>query len=462
MTPDPHATPKRDTLYLQVLAAIAAGVIVGVVAPDFASSLKPLGDTFVRIIKMLIAPIIFLTVGLGIASVGDLKRVGRVGLKALLYFEVMSTLALVIGLVMVHLIQPGAGIDADPSTLDAGALESTTHGRENTTFVEHLTGIVPHGFVSAFTDDEILQVLFVAILFGLALASAGPRAKPVLSGMEALSVVFFRVVALVMRLAPIGAFGAMAYTVGHFGFESLGNLAKLMMGFYATALLFVIVVLGLVLRSIGLSIFQVLRYIRAELLIVLGTSSSESVLPQLMDKLEGLGCGPSVVRLVVPTGYSFNLDGTSIYLTMAAVFVAQATNTELTWTQEAALLGVLLLTSKGAAAVTGGGFVTLAATLQSTRTVPVAGLSLLLGIDRFMSEARALTNLVGNTVATLVVAHWEGELDVVRAKRLLAQGAEAAEAPRRDGESTSEAAGASAPAKADEAARVDPDRGDVA
>jgi len=426
MTPDPHASPTRDTLYLQVLVAIAAGVILGVAAPEFASSLKPLGDTFVRIIKMLIAPIVFLTVGLGIASVGDLRRVGRVGLKALLYFEGMSTLALLIGLVMVHLIQPGAGINANPDELDIGALETTTGGRENTTLVEHLTGIVPHGFVSAFTSDEILQVLFVAILFGMALASAGPRAKPVLYGMEALSVVFFRVVALVMRLAPIGAFGAMAYTVGHFGFESLIHLGKLMLGFYATALLFVIVVLGLVLRSIGLSIFQVLRYIRAELLIVLGTSSSESVLPQLMDKLEGLGCAPSVVRLVVPTGYSFNLDGTSIYLTMAAVFVAQATNTELTWAQEAALLGVLLLTSKGAAAVTGGGFVTLAATLQSTRTVPVAGLSLLLGIDRFMSEARALTNLVGNTVATLVVAHWEGELDVARTKRLLAMGAEAA------------------------------------
>jgi aerobic C4-dicarboxylate transport protein len=448
MTPDPHATGQRDTLYLQVLVAIAAGVVLGVVAPEFASSLKPLGDTFVRIIKMLIAPIVFLTVGLGIASVGDLRRVGRVGIKALLYFEGMSTLALVIGLVMVHAIQPGAGIHADVSSLDVSELESTTHGRENTTLVEHLTGIVPNGFVSAFTSDEILQVLFVAILFGLALASAGPRAKPVLHGMEALGVVFFRVVALVMRLAPIGAFGAMAYTVGHFGFESLFNLGKLMLGFYATALLFVIVVLGLVLKAIGLSIFQLLRYIRAELLIVLGTSSSESVLPQLMDKLEGLGCSPSVVRLVVPTGYSFNLDGTSIYLTMAAVFVAQATDTELTWTQEAALLGVLLLTSKGAAAVTGGGFVTLAATLQSTRTVPVAGLSLLLGIDRFMSEARALTNLVGNTVATLVVAHWEGELDLVKTKRLLAMGAEAAAAEAAAAEAAATAAAAVAPESA--------------
>lgn len=422
---------KRDTLYLQVLFGIAMGVLVGVVEPEFASSLKPLGDTFVNIIKMLIAPIVFLTVALGIASVGDLRRVGRVGFKALLYFEVMTTLALLLGLLVVHLIQPGAGIHADASTLDASAVADTTHGRENTTFLQHLTGIVPSGFVSAFTSGEILQVLFVAVLFGMALASTGERGKPVLHGMEALSVVFFRIVALVMRLAPFGAFGAMAYTVGHFGFDSLLNLGKLMIGFYITALVFVIVVLGLVMRGVGLSIFQLLRYLKEELLVVLGTSSSESVLPRLMDKLEAAGCAPSVVRLVVPTGYSFNLDGTSIYLTMAAVFVAQATDTELTMRDELALLMVLLLTSKGAAAVTGGGFVTLAATLQSTHTVPVAGLSLLLGIDRFMSEARALTNLVGNAVATLVVARWEGELDLARAKRVLSE-PHLAEAPIPD------------------------------
>jgi aerobic C4-dicarboxylate transport protein len=413
------AAPRRDTLYLQVLFGIAMGILVGVLAPDLGTSLKPLGDTFVNLIKMLIAPIVFLTVALGIASVGDLKRVGRVGLKALIYFEVMTTLALIIGLVVVHLLQPGAGIHADPSTLDAGALEDTTHGRESTTLVQHLTGIVPSSFVSAFTSGEILQVLFIAVLFGLALTSAGKRAEPVLHGLEALSVVFFRIVALVMRLAPIGAFGAMAYTVGHFGAGSLISLGTLMLGFYATALVFVLVVLGLVMRGIGLSIFSLLRYLKEELLVVLGTSSSESVLPQLMNKLEQAGASSGVVRLVVPTGYSFNLDGTSIYLTMAAIFVAQATETPLTLGQELALLGVLLLTSKGAAAVTGGGFVTLAATLQSTGTIPVAGLSLLLGIDRFMSEARALTNLVGNAVATLVVARWEGELDLARARRVI-------------------------------------------
>ena len=411
--------PKRDTLYLQVLFGIALGILVGVLAPEVGASLKPLGDTFVNLIKMLIAPIVFLTVALGIASVGDLKRVGRVGLKALVYFEVMSTLALVIGLVVVHLLEPGVGIHADPSTLDAGALEHTTHGRENTTLVQHLTGIVPTGFVSAFTGGEILQVLLVAVLFGLAMSSAGRRAEPVLHGMEALAVVFFRLVALVMRAAPVGAFGAMAYTVGHFGAGSLLSLGKLMIGFYATALVFVFAVLGLVLRTIGLSIFALLRFLKEELLVVLGTSSSESVLPQLMNKLEQAGASAGVVRLVVPTGYSFNLDGTSIYLTMAAVFVAQATDTPLTLGQELALLGVLLLTSKGAAAVTGGGFVTLAATLQSTGTIPVAGLSLLLGIDRFMSEARALTNLIGNAVATLAVARWEGELDLQRAQRVL-------------------------------------------
>lgn len=416
---EPGTPPKRDTLYLQVLFGIALGILVGVLAPEVGASLKPLGDTFVNLIKMLIAPIVFLTVALGIASVGDLKRVGRVGLKALVYFEVMSTLALVIGLVVVHLLEPGVGIHADPSTLDAGALEHTTHGRENTTLVQHLTGIVPTGFVSAFTGGEILQVLLVAVLFGLAMSSAGRRAEPVLHGMEALAVVFFRLVALVMRAAPVGAFGAMAYTVGHFGAGSLLSLGKLMIGFYATALVFVFAVLGLVLRTIGLSIFALLRFLKEELLVVLGTSSSESVLPQLMNKLEQAGASAGVVRLVVPTGYSFNLDGTSIYLTMAAVFVAQATDTPLTLGQELALLGVLLLTSKGAAAVTGGGFVTLAATLQSTGTIPVAGLSLLLGIDRFMSEARALTNLIGNAVATLAVARWEGELDLQRAQRVL-------------------------------------------
>jgi aerobic C4-dicarboxylate transport protein len=412
--PTAGGKPARDTLYLQVLFGIACGIILGYFRPHDAEALRPLGEVFVRMIKMLIAPIVFLTVVAGIASVGDLRRVGRVGLKALVYFEVMSTVALLLGLLVVHLIQPGAGIHADPATMDTTALAETTHGRESTTFVQHLVNIVPEGFIAAFTSGEILQVLFVAILFGIAIASMGEKGKPVLSGIESLSKVFFRIVGLVMRLAPFGAFGAMAYTIGHFGLGSLGNLAELMAGFYVTSILFVFVVLGAVCAAIGVNVFSLLRHLREELLIVLGTSSSESVLPRLMDKLEAMGCSSGVVRLVIPTGYSFNLDGTSIYLTMAAVFVAQATDTPLTWSEELGLLLVLLLTSKGAAAVTGGGFVTLAATLQSTGTVPVAGLSLLLGIDRFMSEARALTNLCGNAVAALVVARWEGELDRTR------------------------------------------------
>jgi aerobic C4-dicarboxylate transport protein len=417
--PDATAKRKRDTLYLQVLVGIGLGIALGWAEPSIAESMKPLGDVFVRIVKMLIAPIVFCTVVHGIASVGDLRRVGRVGLKALGYFEGMTTVALVIGLVVVHALQPGAGIHANPAELDTTELAATTHGRESTTLVQHLTNIVPESFVSAFTSGEILQVLFIAILVGLAISALGERGKSALHGIDEISKVFFRVVALVMRLAPIGAFGAMAYTVGHFGVESLRNLLTLMVGFYATAIAFVVLGLGGVCALVGISIFRLIRYLREELLVVLGTSSSESVLPRLMDKLEHLGCGRSVVRLVIPTGYSFNLDGTSIYLTMAAIFVAQATDTQLTWEHEIALLAVLLLTSKGAAAVTGGGFVTLAATLQSTGTIPVAGLSLLLGVDRFMSEARALTNMIGNAVATVVVARWEGELDLARVRDVL-------------------------------------------
>ena len=413
------AAKKRDTLYVQVLVGIALGILVGYLWPTQAQALRPLGEVFVQMIKMLIAPIVFLTVVAGIASVGDLRRVGRVGLKALVYFEVMTTFALLLGLAVVHLIEPGVGIHADAATLDTTELTARTAGHESQTFVEHLVGIVPEGFVAAFTSGEILQVLFVAVLFGVAIASMGEKGKPVLVGIESLSKVFFRIVGLVMRLAPFGAFGAMAYTIGHFGLGSLGNLAELMIGFYTTSILFVVVVLGSVCAAIRVNIFLLLRHLREELLVVLGTSSSESVLPRLMDKLEAMGCGSGVVRLVIPTGYSFNLDGTSIYLTMAAVFVAQATDTPLTFADELGLLLVLLLTSKGAAAVTGGGFVTLAATLQSTGTVPVSGLSLLLGIDRFMSEARALTNLCGNAVAALVISHWEGELDRTRLEAAL-------------------------------------------
>jgi aerobic C4-dicarboxylate transport protein len=409
----------HGTLYLQVLTGIACGALLGWLRPSWGEALQPLGDVFVRMVKMLIAPIVFATVVHGIASVGDLRRVGRVGIKALVYFEGMTTIALMIGLLVVHVLRPGAGMHSDPSTLSTDAVTAQTHGREAMTFTQHLVNIVPESFASAFTSGEILQVLFVAILVGLAIAAMGERGKPALKAIDALAGVLFRVIALVMRFAPIGAFGAMAYTVGHFGVASLGNLIELMLGFYATAITFVIVGLGTVCALVGVSLFRLLAYLREELLVVLGTSSSESVLPRLMDKLEALGCGESVVRLVVPTGYSFNLDGTSIYLTMAAIFVAQATDTELTWEHEATLLLVLLLTSKGAAAVTGGGFVTLAATLQATGAIPVSGLSLLVGVDRFMSEARALTNMVGNAVATLVVARWEGELDLDRARRVL-------------------------------------------
>ena len=416
------APPARDRLYLFVLTGIVLGALFGWLDPTHAAEMKPLGDVFVRAIKMLIAPIVFTAVASGIASAGDLKRVGRVGLKALVYFEVMTTVALLIGLVVVHVLQPGAGIHADPATMDTTQLEATTHGRESQTFVQHLVGIVPESFFGAFVGGEVLPVLFLACLFGAALAGMGERGKAALGAIDQIGFVFFKVLGIVMRAAPFGAFGAMAYTVGHFGIESLANLLQLMIGFYVTAILFVIVGLGSVCAFVGVRITSLLRYLKDELLIVLGTSSSESVLPRLMDKMTALGCGPEVVRLVIPTGYSFNLDGTSIYLTMAAIFVAQALDVELSLGDELALLAVLLLTSKGAAAVSGGGFVTLAATLQSTGTIPVAGLSLLLGVDRFMSEARALTNMVGNAVATLAVAKWEGQLDLDTARRLLGDG----------------------------------------
>jgi len=404
-------TGGKNRLYLAVLAGIACGVLVGALWPAVGEQCKPLGDLFIRLIKMLIAPIVFCTVVAGIASAGDLRRVGRVGLKALVYFEVMTTVALLIGLAVVHTIQPGAGIHADPKTLSGEALGKITKGREAQTFGEHVLNIVPESFGSAFTSGEILQVLLVAVLCGVALAGLGRRGRLVVRGIEQIGRVLFQMIGIVMLMAPIGAFGAMAFTIGHFGLEALGNLATLMVSFYVTSLLFVLVGLGSVCALIGVSILSLLRYLKEELLIVLGTSSSETVLPRLMDKLERLGCAPTVVRLVVPTGYSFNLDGTSIYLTMAAVFVAQALDITLPLSEQILLLVVLLLTSKGAAAVTGGGFVTLAATLQSVPTIPVAGLSLLLGIDRFMSEARALTNMVGNSVATLVVARWENALD---------------------------------------------------
>ena len=356
---------------------------------------------------------------LGIAHVQDMKRVGRVGLKALAYFEGMTTVALLLGLGVVHLIKPGVGIHASAATLDVSAIEKVTGGAKPKGFVDHLLDIIPDTFFGAFARGEILQVLFIAVLAGIALAHMKERGKLLVEVLDQGAGLMFGLVAIVMRAAPVGAFGAMAFTVGKYGIGALGNLAKLMLSFYVTSLLFVLVVLGAVCALLGLSIFRLLRALREELVIVLGTSSSESVLPHLMDKLELLGCERSVVRLVVPTGYSFNLDGTSIYLTMAAVFVGQALDVPLAFKDELGLLLVLLLTSKGAATVTGGGFVTLSATLASTGTIPVSGLTLLIGVDRFMSEARALTNMVGNAVATLVVSHWEGALDLEKARAAL-------------------------------------------
>jgi aerobic C4-dicarboxylate transport protein len=418
--PTPAAKKKRGpSLYVQVLVGIALGVLLGWLRPEWGTALKPLGDGFVKLIKMLIAPIVFTTVTVGIAGMKDLKKVGRVGGKAVLYFEIMTTVALLIGLAVAHLVHPGSGIHASAANMDTTVLDKTLAGARPHGFVEHLLAIIPHSFASAFVEGDVLQVLLLAVLMGTALAGLGERGAGVVKLFEQLSAGIFAIVGIVMRLAPLGAFGAMAFTIGKYGVGTLGSLAKLMGAFYATALIFVFIVLGAVMRAMGLSIVKLIKYIREELVIVLGTSSSESALPRLMDKLERLGCSTSVVRLVVPTGYSFNLDGTAIYLTMAALFVAQALDVELSAGDEARLMLVLLLTSKGAAGVTGSGFVTLAATLSTTGSVPVAGITLLLGIDRFMSEARALTNFVGNAVATIVVAYWEKELDLTKAKAIL-------------------------------------------
>ena len=406
-------------LYFQVLVAISIGVLLGNFAPDTGAAMKPLGDGFIKMIKMIIAPIIFCTVVSGIAGMDDMKKVGRVGGKALIYFEIVSSLALIIGLAIVTLIQPGTGFNADVTKLDTKALASYTTGAKSLSTTDFLMNIIPSSVVDAFAKGDILQVLFFALLFGFALSAFGDKGKPVAKLIDQLSHVLFGIVGIIMKVAPIGAFGAMAFTIGKFGLGSLARLGMLMGSFYLTCLIFIFVVLGTICKLCGFSIFKFIGYIKEELLIVLGTSSSESVLPRMMAKMENLGCTKSVVGLVIPTGYSFNLDGTSIYLTMAAVFVAQATNTRLTLTQTLTILTVLMLTSKGAAAVTGGGFITLAATFAAIPSIPVAGLALILGIDRFMSEARALTNLVGNGVATVVVSKWENELDKTRLTRVL-------------------------------------------
>ncbi|UVA79975.1 dicarboxylate/amino acid:cation symporter [Pandoraea commovens] len=404
--------PFYRILYVQVLFAIVVGILLGHFRPDLAVEMKPLGDAFIKLIKMIIGPVIFCTVVTGIAGMEDMKKVGRVGGKALIYFEVVSTLALVIGLVATHVLKPGAGFNVDISTLDpkaiAGYAAKAAHGDTFTDFLLHL---IPNTITDAFAKGEILQILVIAILFGAALGMIGERGRVVTGWIDSVSGVLFRVVHIITKVAPLGAFGAMAFTIGKYGIASLVPLAKLMGTFYLTSFLFVIVVLGLIAKFTGFSIFRFLAYIKEELLIVLGTSSSEAALPHLMEKMEKAGCSKSVVGLVIPTGYSFNLDGTNIYMTMAVLFIAQATNIDLTWGQQLTLLAVAMLTSKGASGVTGAGFITLAATLAVIPTIPVAGMVLILGIDRFMSECRALTNICGNGVATIVVSAWEKELD---------------------------------------------------
>jgi aerobic C4-dicarboxylate transport protein len=410
-TADAAAQPFHRTLYFQVLVAIAIGIALGHFAPELGAQMKPLGDAFIKLIKMMIAPIIFCTVVTGIAGMENMKAIGKTGVLALLYFEIVSTIALIVGLVIVNVVKPGAGMDVDVSTLDAQSVAQYAEAAEQQSVTDFLLNVIPSTIFGAFTSGDILQVLLFAVLFGFALHAVGERARPIYDFVDRMSQVLFRIVGMIMRLAPIGAFGAMAFTIGKYGLGSLASLGKLMACFYATCLAFIFIVLGAIARAHGFTISRFIRYIREELFIVLGTSSSESVLPRMMAKMEQAGAAKSVVGLVIPTGYSFNLDGTSIYLTMAAVFIAQATNTPMTLLDQLTLLAVLLLTSKGAAGVTGSGFIVLAATLSALGTLPVTALALILGIDRFMSEARALTNLIGNGVATLVVARWCKALD---------------------------------------------------
>ena len=405
--------PRRfyQHLYFQVLVAIVLGGVIGHFWPDVGTSLKPLGDAFIKLVKMIIAPVIFLTVTTGIAGMSNLQKVGRVAGKAMIYFITFSTLALIVGLIVANVVQPGAGLHIDPASLDGKAVADYAAKAHESTIVGFLTNIIPPTAVAAFSSGDILQVLFFSVIFGISLGAIGERAKPLMTVLQSVSAAMFKMVAILMRAAPIGAFGAIAFTIGKFGIGSIANLAMLIGTFYLTALIFVLGVLGTVAKLNGFSILALIRYLKEELLLVLGTSSSEAALPSLMEKMERAGCAKSVVGLVVPTGYSFNLDGTNIYMTLAALFIAQATDTPLTLGEEILLLAVAMLSSKGAAGITGAGFITLAATLSVVPSVPVAGMALILGIDRFMSECRALTNFIGNAVATIVVARWEGELD---------------------------------------------------
>jgi len=424
MEVDVHAKPTKPkkwyrTLYIQVLIAIVAGITLGYLNRGWGIEMKPLGDGFIKLVKMMISPLIFLTVSLGIAGMNDMKKVGKVAGKAFLYFITFSTLALIIGLCVSHLIQPGAGMNVDPSKLDTSNVDKYISASHDQGTVSFLMNIIPDTFIGALTGESILQVLFIAILFGLGLAFTHEKSQPVTNFLKALTNPIFKIISMLMTLAPIGAFGAMAYTVGYFGIDVLWNLGKLVGTFYLTSAFFVIVILGLVARYNGFNIFRLLGYLKEELLLVLGTSSSEPAMPGLISKLENAGCAKEVVGLVVPTGYSFNLDGTNIYMTLAALFIAQACNVDLTWTQQITLLLVAMLSSKGAAGVTGAGFITLAATLAVIPDIPVEGIAIIYGVDKFMSECRALTNLIGNAVATVVVSRWEKQVDEVQLKKTL-------------------------------------------
>ena len=413
--------PLWKSLYFQVLVAVILGVIVGWLWPSVGVSLKILGDGFIKLVKMIITPVIFLTVVTGIAGMRDLGAFGRIAAKALAYFVAVSTLALAVGLIVGNLVRPGAGLNVDVATLDTSKVATYVSEAKETTVTGFLLNIIPDTMFSAFISGEILQVLLVSILFGIALAMLGDRGDRLLDSLRTVTAVVFRVVRILMHTAPIGAFGAMAFTIGQYGIGTLANLAQLVLTFYATALGFVLVVLALISRAAGFSIFALIRYIKDELLLVLGTSSSESAMPLLMEKLEAAGVPKPIVGLVVPAGYSFNLDGTNIYMSLAALFIAQATNTHLSFGQEMLLMAVAILSSKGAAGVTGSGFIVLAATLSVVPAIPVAGMALILGVDRFMSECRSLTNFIGNAVATIVVACWEGAVDLDRLRRTLAR-----------------------------------------
>ena len=406
-------------LYVQVIIAIVIGIIVGHFYPSFGIQLKPLGDGFIKLIKMMIAPIIFCTIVTGIAGMQNTKKVGRVGLKAILYFEVVTTLALIIGLIVINILKPGVGMNVDVTSLNTKDIQNYISESKSQSVGDFFMHIIPENIVNALSTSNILQVLFFSVLLGFALSKIGEKAVPLLKGIQSLETGLFAIIKIIMKVAPLGALGAMAFTIGKYGVGSLAQLGQLMGSFYITCILFIVVVLGGILKYTGFNIFKLIAFIKEELLIVLGTSSSEAALPSLINKLEKVGCSEPVVGLVVPTGYSFNLDGTSIYLTMAAVFLAQATNTPLDIGQQITLLLVLLLTSKGAAGVTGSGFIVLAATLPTVGHIPVAAIALIFGIDRFMSEGRALTNIIGNTVATIVVAKWEKEIDMDTAKKLI-------------------------------------------